>query len=197
MIQGFLESRKFLHTLLIVALSFEMVLCSTCPTFTAWLNVGNEVQQPQCGYGPCSNLDGFASVDVAPDASYIVFTVQISNSRVFVTTTQAITPFSSAIPGSMSAFVYGPAPPGKEVTPGTAPLFTMDLDPLSLSMNTIVTRVQLAPTNLDTVLRLFERFIRFDCVLIIAENSKLMASLVVRCDLMPTSAVTFGPEWPT
>jgi hypothetical protein len=143
---------RLARAVLLIVLCVDMVQCSTCPTFTAWLTVGQQVTTPQCGYGPCSNLDGFASVDVAPDASYIVFTVQISNSRVFTTTNDPLSPFSSAIPGTMSAFVYGPASPGREVDPGTAPLFTMDLDPLSLSMNTIVTRAQLMPNKLDAVL---------------------------------------------
>ena len=137
----------------LLMLSIDMVLGSTCPTFTAWLNVDNEKTKPICGYGPCSNLDGFATVDVAPDASYVVFTVQISNSRDFVTPNEQLPPFSSAIPGSMSAFIYGPAPPGEEVMPGTAPLLTMGLDPPTVSMNTAVTQAQLVSSNMDTILR--------------------------------------------
>jgi hypothetical protein len=138
----------------LTVLTADLVFCSTCPTFTTWLHVDNAVERPQCGYGLCNNLDGFASIDVAPDASFLIFTVQISNSRDFVTTnpTDQLKPFSSAIPGSMTAYVYGPAVPGREVDPGTAPLLTMDLNPPTLSMGTSVTRAQLMPSNLDVVL---------------------------------------------
>eukprot|EP00291_Cryptomonas_curvata_P004319 CAMPEP_0172181390 /NCGR_PEP_ID=MMETSP1050-20130122/17789_1 /TAXON_ID=233186 /ORGANISM="Cryptomonas curvata, Strain CCAP979/52" /LENGTH=240 /DNA_ID=CAMNT_0012854663 /DNA_START=382 /DNA_END=1100 /DNA_ORIENTATION=- len=52
----------------------------------------------------------------------------------------------------MTAYVYGPAVPGRDVDSGTPPLLTMDLNPPTLSMGTSVTRAQLMPSNLDVVL---------------------------------------------
>ena len=72
------------HALLLLcgllAMSMPRVSESTCATFAAWLrseHLAAAGAAPICGGTLCSNLEGFATITVAPDAQSITVTLQV------------------------------------------------------------------------------------------------------------------------
>ncbi|KAJ1480961.1 hypothetical protein T484DRAFT_2766749 [Baffinella frigidus] len=98
---------------------------ATCPTFAAWLRPENEVHPVICSSVPCDNIEGFATVSVAPDGSSITITIQVT----------ALS-FSSAIPTFLMAGIYGPARSHEEMPAGTKPLVEIAIPSVALSEST-------------------------------------------------------------
>jgi len=78
-----------------------------------------------CSSVPCDNIEGFATVSVAPDGSSITITIQVT----------ALS-FSSAIPTFLMAGIYGPARSHEEMPAGTKPLVEIAIPSVALSEST-------------------------------------------------------------
>jgi len=79
---------------------------ATCPTFAAWLYPVANID--------FNNLQGFATVDVSPDGTFVIVQLQITALN-----------FSSAIPTFNEIRIMGPAASHLTVPAGTAPLLVL------------------------------------------------------------------------
>jgi len=94
---------------------------ATCPDFAAWLRPENEVHPVMCADVPCDNVEGFVTVDVAPDGSHLSIMIQMT-----------ALPHSSAVPQFMEAGIFGPAESHVEMPAGTPPLVAITTPSLTL-----------------------------------------------------------------
>mmetsp|Transcript_44303 Transcript_44303/g.88921 ORF Transcript_44303/g.88921 Transcript_44303/m.88921 type:complete len:414 (+) Transcript_44303:142-1383(+) len=96
---------RMLFALCIIQL-FVQVVHATCPTFAAWLHPVPGVE--------FNNLQGFATVDVSPDGTFVIVQLQITALN-----------FSSAIPTFNEVRIMGPAASHVTVPVGTDPLLVL------------------------------------------------------------------------
>jgi len=74
-----------------------------------------------CADTPCDNVEGFVTVDVSPDGSFLSVTLQMT-----------ALPHSSAVPQFMEAGIFGPAESHVEMPAGTPPLVAITTPLLTL-----------------------------------------------------------------
>ena len=74
-----------------------------------------------CAGEPCDNIEGFVTVDVSPDGSYLDIFIQMT-----------ALPHSSAVPQFMEAGIYGPAKSHAAVPSGTPPRVVITKPSLTL-----------------------------------------------------------------
>ena len=81
-----------------------------------------QVHPVVCAGSPCDNIEGFVSVDVSPDGSYLRIVLQMT----------ALS-HSSAVPKFFEAGIYGPSKANVEMPGGTPPLVVITTPALTLA----------------------------------------------------------------
>lgn len=73
-----------------------------------------QVHPVMCADMPCDNIEGFVSIDVSPDGSFLTIVLQMT-----------ALPHSSAVPQFMEAGIYGPSKSHVQMPAGTPPLLVI------------------------------------------------------------------------
>jgi len=107
--------------LLLSLLALAASASATCPDFVAWLRPENQIHPVMCVDVPCSNIEGFVTVDVSPDGQHLTIFLQMT-----------ALPDSSAVPQFMEAGIYGPARSQVAMPSGAPPLVVITTPHLTL-----------------------------------------------------------------